>query len=1292
MRLDQKQLAGLGAPDSPAHGAADAESLSATRSALEALRHAEVQYRSIFDNSLHGIYQSTPEGRFLNVNIAFARMLGYDSPAEMIESVHSIEQDYYVDPGVRARLKETFESGGAVQGFECQARRRDGSVIWTRESFYAVRDPAGSLLYYEGAVEDITEHKLAEIALQESEARYRRLFTDANDIIYTTDLEGNYTSINRAGEALTGYSREEITGMNFRQLTAPEFVERARGMLEKKLRGEEATTCYETEIVSRSGARLQLEVSTQLIRAGDGTPCGIQGIARDVTARKRLEAERQVLSEIIQGVNATSNLEELLALVHRSLGKILYADNCFVALVDRDSGMLHMQFFVDEFDASPPPQRIGRGRTAYVFRTSRPALMTEEVFSALAAAGEVEAVGTPPAVWLGVPLKTPNETIGVLVVQHYRDPNAYSDHDSEFLASVGSQIAVAIERKRAEEALRASEDRFRAFVENSTEAIWRVENLVPLPVDASEDEQIDLIYAHAVLAECNDVMAQMYGFGGAEELMGKSVAELMPREEAENVEYLRQFIRSGYRLTEAESREFDRDGNEKYFLNNLVGIVEGGRVVRAWGMQRDITERKRAESALRGSEERYRELFENANDVVYTHDLSGNFTSLNKTGERVTGYTREEACRINLAQVVVPEYIPLARKMIGQKQVGEESTCYELEIFAKDGRRVPLEISTRLIYCGGAPVGVQGIARDITERRQARRALEASEAELRALFAAMTDVILVLDRGGRYLKIAPTNPALLYQPPAEMLGRTLHEVLPREQADEFLVYISRALEARDTVNFEYRLDVGGVEHWFAGTVSPMIDDAVIWVARDITERKRAEEKLIHIAFHDSLTGLPNRALFTDHLKLAVAASKRTPAALFAVLFLDLDRFKVINDSLGHPVGDELLVSIARRLEHGLRAGDTVARLGGDEFAILLNNLDQPGDALRVAERVQEQLAEPLEIGGHEVFTTASIGIALSTTGYTNEEDVLRDADTVMYRAKAQGAARYEVFDQVMHARVCALLKLENDLRRAIERKEFCLYYQPIVALSTGRISGFEALVRWRHPERGLVPPSEFIPLAEETGLIVPLGMWVLEAACRQMHEWHALSPDHRDLKLSVNLSGRQFAQADLLDRITRVLGETHFDPRCLQLELTESVVMDNAKAIVALMGDLRALGLELAIDDFGTGYSSLSYLQRFPIHTLKIDRSFISPHGDEDRENAEIVRTIILLARNMGKDVVAEGVETEEQLARLRALECDYGQGYIFSRPQDAGATESLLREALHTGLYIDPARDMQVA
>ncbi len=425
------------------------------------------------------------------------------------------------------------------------------------------------------------------------------------------------------------------------------------------------------------------------------------------------------------------------------------------------------------------------------------------------------------------------------------------------------------------------------------------------------------------------------------------------------------------------------------------------------------------------------------------------------------------------------------------------------------------------------------------------------------------------------------------------------------------------------------------------------------------------------------------------MHVAVEQNKRRPEQRFAVLFLDLDRFKMINDSLGHTVGDQLLIAIARQLERCLRTGDTVARLGGDEFAILLHDIEHFDDAIRVAERVLHELNSPFNLGGHEVFTTASIGIALSNTRYETAEDVLRDADTAMYRAKADGKARYEVFDMVMHARVVALLQLENDLRRAIEREEFCLHYQPIVALADGRVTGFEALVRWPHHERGLVRPAEFIPLAEETGLIVPLGRWVLREACAQMQSWQQLSPAHRRLKLSVNLSGKQFAQADLCEQIERALADTNFDPRCLQLEITESVLMENAKAVVPMLSRLRDLGVELAIDDFGTGYSSLSYLRRFPIHTLKIDRSFIMR---DDCENAEIVRTIILLARNMRKEVVAEGVETPAQLATLRALDCAYAQGYLFSPPQDVATTEQMLKRSLDQELYLLPTSDARVA
>ncbi len=350
--------------------------------------------------------------------------------------------------------------------------------------------------------------------------------------------------------------------------------------------------------------------------------------------------------------------------------------------------------------------------------------------------------------------------------------------------------------------------------------------------------------------------------------------------------------------------------------------------------------------------------------------------------------------------------------------------------------------------------------------------------------------------------------------------------------------------------------------------------------------------------------------------------------------------------------------------------DTVARLGGDEFAVLLDGLGDARAAITVADRIKGDLTQPFNLDGHEVYTTASIGIALSTTGYEQPENVLRDADTAMYRAKENGKARHELFDQVMHARAVALLKLENDLRRAVERGEFEVYYQPIIALETNRITGFEALVRWQHPERGFISPGEFIPLAEETGLIFEIGRLVLGAACRQMRRLQQLTS--RPLTMSVNLSSKQFSQPHLIDQIQQTLVETELDPRCLQLEITESVVMENAETAAAMLKQLRALGVRLSIDDFGTGYSSLSYLHRFPVSMLKIDRSFIGRMGAGD-ENAEIVRTIITLASNLGMQVVAEGVETEAQLAHLRALGCAYGQGYLFSHPVDGEQAAALL-------------------
>jgi diguanylate cyclase (GGDEF)-like protein/PAS domain S-box-containing protein len=472
------------------------------------------------------------------------------------------------------------------------------------------------------------------------------------------------------------------------------------------------------------------------------------------------------------------------------------------------------------------------------------------------------------------------------------------------------------------------------------------------------------------------------------------------------------------------------------------------------------------------------------------------------------------------------------------------------------------------------------------------------------------------------------------EPHVEVEYRALH------RDGEYRWMLTRGIAVRDEAGQSYRM---------AGSQT------------DISERKRSEAQLVHDALHDPLTGLANRALFVDRLERVMAAARRRKAHNFAVLFLDLDRFKIVNDSLGHLAGDEVLVSVARRLEICLRKGDTVARFGGDEFVVLLDDLSDVSEAARVAERIQVAIGEPMTVAGKEIRTTTCVGLSLSTTGYARPEEMLRDSDTALYRAKSAGRSRCAVFDRTMHAEAVAQLQLELEMRGALDRDEFVLHYQPIMHLDSGVLTGFEALLRWQHPDGGLLFPKSFISIAEDTGLIVPLGMWVVEHACRQLREWQATYPD-TELRMSVNLSGRQMLQPDLADRIEEILQETGVRPDLLNLEITEATLMADIATSGVVLERLRSRGVQITIDDFGTGYSSLGYLNQFPVDRLKIDPSFVASMRSQDTLS-EVVGTIATLARNLGMTAVAEGVETDEQLRDIRELGCDFAQGYLFSEP-----------------------------
>ncbi|MBW4546301.1 MAG: EAL domain-containing protein [Symplocastrum torsivum CPER-KK1] len=865
----------------------------------------------------------------------------------------------------------------------------------------------------------------------------------------------------------------------------------------------------------------------------------------------------------------------------------------------------------------------------------------------------------------------------------------------ELLTTILMQLGLVLQRKQLEEELRQEKDFTKTLIETSSAFFVAI-----------NAQGKTIMMNQSFLKALGYTLPEVLGADYLSTFVREADREALSQIFKQLVRLKQPILQENYVLTK-EGQELLVEWRGSPIFNN------SGKLDFFFGIGIDITERKQLEEELRKSEERYRAIVDDQTELICRFFSDGTLTFVNDAYCRYFGKTSQELLGSSLFQLIPYEYQEKTQKYLAALSLKGTVATREYQVVTPNGKIHWQQWTDRVIVGQERYPAVlhrteeehlplvefQSVGRDITERRQ----IEQQSARLASFPLLTPNPIVETDLDGyvRYL-----NPeAMRVLPDLQDLG-VQHPFLAGVPS------IATVLQHEGSFKREVKIGEAYYEQ-----VLHYIDeiDCLRIYAFDITDRKLAEERLIHNAFYDQLTGLANRALFMDRLRQAMRRAKESTEGnvssqpyLLAVLFLNLNRFKLVNNSLGNQVGDQLLQNFASRLQTCLRPTDTVARLGGDEFGILLEGIQDVSDATRVAESIDKTLSAPFYLDETEVFMTLSIGIALNTSNNDSKvnsegdtamlkqtdyrllqpEDLLRDAGIAMYRAKAQGKSCYEVFDAAMHRCALERLQIETDLRRAIERQEFRVHYQPIVSLSTGKIIGFEALVRWQHPQRGLVSPTEFIPTAEETGLITPIGWWTLREACRQLKIWQEQFPAAQPLTINVNLSGKQFVQPALLDEIDKILQETNLVTGSLKLEITESLVMENPDLVRDLLLELKRRNIHLCIDDFGTGYSSLSRLHHFPISTLKIDRSFVSRIGALG-ENSEIVQAIVTLAQTLSMDVVAEGIELLEQVSPLIALQCEYGQGYFFSKPVDSEAARAMLiAESHQRGWQLESGED----
>ncbi len=1065
------------------------------------------------------------------------------------------------------------------------------------------------------AAAELERHQ-AEQALRASEEDLRALAENANDGILVNS-DGQHVFANQRLANLLGYTLEELRQTGIKELVHPDEYEKVVERFRARMAGGPAPSQYETVFVAKDGRAIPVELNAART-VWQGKPAGLVFV-RDARERKKAEAEiRKLASAVAQTDDAV--------VITDADGFIEYVNPAF----ERHSGYRCEEII----GRTPSVVRSGQHDKTF-YRELWGTLRRGEVFRAVFVNKRKNGE-----------LFHEEKTITPL-----KDETGRITH----FVSAGRDITT---RMKVETALRESERRYHAMAEVSPVGIFRT------------DPHGECLYVNRRWCEIAGI--------GPDEARGDGWARGLHPEDRERV-----FAEWGRAVRE------DRPFHLEYRFRTPAGAVtwvlgqaiaerdELGRPVGYVGTVTDISERKQAESKLRLAAQ----IIEQIHDSVVSTDLDGHVTSWNRGAERLFGYTAAEALGRHISFVYPPEEHGFLENGVIAPLKQNGSHQAEVRMRRKSGEDFHAELLLSMLHgMAGEPVGMIGYSLDITERKRAEDALRENNEILERIFDSTQYCVAYLDRDFNFIRVNRAYAETCAHPPDYFPGKTHFALYPNAENEAIFRRVVETGEAFSVLAKPFEFPdhpEWGVTYW-DWTLHPLKDadgqvEALLFVLLDVTQRKRAEEQLNYLAYYDTLTGLPNRTRLLERLQQAMLDAGRVNR-LVAVMFLDLDRFKVINDTLGHAAGDGLLKAVAERLKTCVRPGDIIARLGGDEFTVVLASVAHVDDVVRVARKIVDSFTQPFRVGDHELFTTTSVGITLYPFDEQDAEGLLKNADAAMYLAKERGRNTFQYFTHELNVRAERRLRIEIALRQALERHELSLHYQPQVDTKTGRITGMEALLRWQQPELGNVSPIEFIPVAEETGLILPIGEWVLREACRQTCAWHATGFSFSKMQVAVNISGKQLRQREFPDLVREILEESGLEAHYLDLELTESLLMEDVEGTADAMHTLHDMGVSFSVDDFGTGYSSLAYLKRFPIDILKIDRTFVRDIASDPNDVA-IVKTIIAMAHTLGMRVVAEGVETREQLEFLRAQACDGSQGYYCSAPLPAGEFSELLTD-----------------